>query len=106
MTSLAVPISAHNLNEAEEQIRAASAVGAEMLELRTDFLVHLSVDLVLQVINAARQLASSLPIFVTCRDYHQGGALRHPNSLRAGVLAAAVRAGVDFIDVEYENFIS
>ena len=106
MTYLAVPISAKSLNEAEEQIKAASSVGAEILELRTDFLVHLSVDLALQVINAARQLAPSLPIIVTCRDYHQGGALRHSNQLRADVLAAAVRAGADFIDVEYDNFLS
>jgi 3-dehydroquinate dehydratase/shikimate dehydrogenase len=106
MTYLAVPISAKSLNEAEEQIKAASGVGAEILELRTDYLVHLSVDLALQVINAARQTASSLPIIVTCRDYHQGGALRHPNQLRAGVLAAAIRAGADFIDVEYDNFLS
>ncbi len=106
MTSLAVPISAKNLNEAEEQIKAAFAAGAEMLELRTDYLVHLSVDLALQVINAARQLVPTLAIIVTCRDYHQGGALRHPNQLRTNVLAAAVRAGVEFVDVEYDNFLS
>ncbi|MFH1372056.1 MAG: shikimate dehydrogenase [Planctomycetota bacterium] len=106
MTCLAVPISAKNLNEAEEQIKAASSVGAEILELRTDFLVHLSADIALQVINAAKQLAPSLPVIVTCRDYHQGGALRHTNQLRADVLAAAVRAGADFIDVEYDNFLS
>jgi len=106
MTYLAVPIAAKHLNEAEEQIKAAAAAGAEMLELRTDYLVHLSVDLALQVINAARRLAPTLPIIVTCRDYHQGGALRHANELRVSVLAAAVRAGADFVDVEYENFLS
>jgi 3-dehydroquinate dehydratase / shikimate dehydrogenase len=106
MTSLAVPIAAKHLNEAVEQIKAAAAAGAEMLELRTDYLVHLSVGLALQVINAARQFASTLPIIVTCRDYHQGGALRHSNQLRTSVLAAAVRAGAEFVDVEYENFLS
>jgi 3-dehydroquinate dehydratase/shikimate dehydrogenase len=106
MTSLAVPISGKSLNEAEEQIKAATSVGAEILELRTDYLVHLSVDLALQVINAARRLAPSIPVIVTCRDYHQGGALRHSNALRAGVLAAAVRAGAEFVDVEYDNFLS
>jgi 3-dehydroquinate dehydratase/shikimate dehydrogenase len=106
MTYLAVPIAAKTLQGAEEQIKAASAVGAEMLEVRTDFLVHLSVELALQVINAARQIAPSLPIIVTCRDYHQGGALRHSNDLRTRVLTAAVRAGVEFVDIEYENFLS
>ncbi|MGA2092415.1 MAG: shikimate dehydrogenase [Sedimentisphaerales bacterium] len=106
MTYLAVPVAPKSLNEAEEQLKAAVAVGAEMLELRTDYLVHLSVDLALQVVGAARQLASSLPIIVTCRDYHQGGALRHSNQLRTDVLTAAVRAGADYIDVEYDNFLS
>jgi 3-dehydroquinate dehydratase/shikimate dehydrogenase len=106
MTYLAVPIAPKSLQEAEEQTKAAVAVGAEMLELRTDYLVHLSVDLALQVIGAARQLAPSLPIIVTCRDYHQGGALRHSNQLRTDVLTAAVRAGADYIDVEYDNFQS
>jgi len=106
MTYLAVPIAAKNLNEAEEQIKAAAAGGAELLELRTDYLVHLSVELALQVIGLARQLAPALPIIVTCRDYHQGGALRHSNDLRTRVLTAAIRAEADFIDVEYDNFLS
>jgi len=106
MTYLAVPIASKNLGEAEEQIKAACAAGAEMLELRTDYLVHLSVELALQVINAARQFAGSLPIIVTCRDYHQGGALRHSNDLRTSVLAAAARAGAEFVDLEYENYRS
>jgi 3-dehydroquinate dehydratase/shikimate dehydrogenase len=106
MTYLAVPIAAKNLGEAEEQIKAACACGAEMLELRTEYLVHLSVELALQVINAARQFAGSLPIIVTCRDYHQGGALRHSNDLRTSVLTAAVRAGAEFVDLEYDNFRS
>ena len=106
MAYLAVPIAAKTLQEAEEQIQAAVAAGAELLELRTDYLVHLSVDLALQIIDAARQFAPGLPIIVTCRDYQQGGTLRHPNDLRTNVLTAAVRAGAEFIDVEYENFIS
>ncbi len=106
MAYLAVPIAAKTLQEAEEQIQAAAAAGAELLELRTDYLVHLSVELSLGVIDAARQLAPGVPIIVTCRDSQQGGAFRHPNDLRTNVLTAAVRAGAEFIDVEYENFIS
>jgi 3-dehydroquinate dehydratase/shikimate dehydrogenase len=106
MTYLAVPVAPKSLLEAEEQLKAAVAVGAEMVELRTDYLVHLSVDIALQVIGAAKALAPDLPVIVTCRDYHQGGALRHSNQLRTNVLTAAVRAGVDYIDVEYDNFLS
>lgn len=106
MAYLAVPIAAKTLQEAEEQIQAAVAAGAELLELRTDYLVHLSVELALGVIDAARQFAPGLPIIVTCRDYKQGGTLRHPSDLRTNVLTAAVRAGAEFIDVEYDNFVS
>jgi 3-dehydroquinate dehydratase/shikimate dehydrogenase len=106
MTYLAVPIAPKGLQEAQEQIKAAVAAGAELLELRTDYLLHLSVDLVWQVIEAAKQSAQSIPIIVTCRDYHQGGALRHSNQLRTNVLASAIRAGVDYVDLEYENFQS
>jgi len=106
MAHLAVPIAAKTLREAEEQIKTAVDAGAEILELRTDYLVHLSVELALQVVGAARQFASMLPIIVTCRDNRQGGALRHPNQLRTNVLAAAVRAGAEIVDVEYENFLS
>jgi 3-dehydroquinate dehydratase/shikimate dehydrogenase len=106
MTYLAVPIAAKNLNEAEQQIKAAQAAGAELLELRTDYLVHLSIDLAWKVITAARQLAPAVPIIVTCRDYHQGGALRHSNQLRTSVLTASIRAGVEFVDIEFDNFRS
>jgi 3-dehydroquinate dehydratase/shikimate dehydrogenase len=106
MTYLAVPIAAKTLQEAEEQIKAAVNAGAELLELRTDYLVNLSVETALQVINASRGLASGLPIIVTCRDSQQGGMLRHTNDLRTNVLTAGIRAGADFVDIEYDNFIS
>jgi 3-dehydroquinate dehydratase/shikimate dehydrogenase len=106
MTYLAVPIAAKTLQEAQDQIQVAVMAGAELLELRTDYLVDLSVELSNKVISAARELAAGLPIIVTCRDYQQGGTLRHSNDLRTNVLTAAMRAGADFIDVEYENFIS
>ncbi len=106
MIYLAVPIAAKTLQEAQEQIEAAVNAGAELLELRTDYLVDLSVNLAMEVIDAARQIAAGIPIIVTCRDYHQGGMLRHPNELRASVLAAAIRAAAEFVDIEYQNYIS
>jgi len=45
-TKLAVPIAAPDLAQAAEQIKAAVAAWAEMLELRTDYLDNLSVGLV------------------------------------------------------------
>ncbi len=106
MTYLAVPIAAKTPEEAKRQIAAAVAAGAEMLELRTDYFVQLSVALVRRVIAEVDTLAANLPVIVTCRDHHHGGALRHSNELRTTVLASAIRAGVEFVDVEYKNFQS
>ena len=107
MTYLAVPIAAKDLDQARQQIKAALAAGAEILELRTDYLENLTVDLVKKLIAEARNAAKqSLPVIVTCRDRKQGGVRAYPEQLRIDILAEAVRSGCDFIDCEYDNFLS
>ncbi len=106
MTYLAVPIAAKNVEQARQQTEAAVACGAEMLELRTDYLENLSVDLVKDLIVQVRSALSRLfPLVVTCRDKQQGGAHPYPLQLRIDVLAAALKAGVEFIDIEFDNFL-
>ena len=106
MTYLTVPIAAKNLDQAARQIKAARAAGAEMLELRTDYLENLSADLVKNLVGEARSAGRKpLPIIVTCRDAGQGGATDYPLRLRVEVLTAALGAGAEFVDVEYENFL-
>ena len=106
MTYLAVPIAAPNPDAAARQIRAAQAAGAEMLELRTDYLEELNVDLVKRLVAEAKSGADSLiPVVVTCRDKKEGGAIDYPIGLRIDVLTSALQAGADFIDFEYENFL-
>jgi 3-dehydroquinate dehydratase/shikimate dehydrogenase len=106
MTYLAVPIAAENLNQAGKQIEAAKTSGAEILELRTDYLQNLSVDLVEKLIAEVRTVAGkAVPIIVTCRDKRQGGAIDYPDKLRVEILSAALKAGAEFIDFEYENFL-
>ncbi len=106
MTYLAVPIAAKNLDRAKQQIKTAKAAGAEMLELRTDYIENISVDLVKNLISKAKAASPQLPIIVTCRDVRQGGAINYPDRLRIDVLIEALKAGVEFIDFEYENFLS
>jgi len=107
MTYLAVPIAAKDLDQARRQIKAATAGGAEILELRTDYLENLTVDLVKNLIAETKNaVEQSMPVIVTCRDQKQGGAKPYPEQLRIGILAEAVRNGCDFIDCEYENFLS
>ena len=50
MTYLTVPISAESLDRASRQIREAVSAGAEMLELRTDYLNRLDRDTVAALI--------------------------------------------------------
>ena len=107
MTYLAVPISAPNPDRAADQISRALAAGAEMLEFRTDYLEDLSVEMVRNLLEKAKtEVSEPRPIIVTCRDKRQGGALDHPLRLRIDVLAGALEAGAEFIDFEYENFLS
>jgi len=107
MTYLTIPIAAANLSQASQPVKAAMAAGAEMLELRADYLQNLSVELLKRLLFEVRNAAGRpVPIIVTCRDKKQGGALPHPQSLRVDVLAEALKAGAEFIDFEYDNFLA
>jgi 3-dehydroquinate dehydratase / shikimate dehydrogenase len=102
MTYLTVPISASDLQQAAGQLLDAKAAGAEAIELRTDYLVDLNIASTKKLVCQA--LKTALPVIVTCRDKQEGGATDYPVNLRIDVLTAAIKAGADFIDFEYENF--
>lgn len=105
-TYLAIPISAEDLDRATRQVREAIAAGAQMLELRTDYLNPLVPQSVAALIREVRDAGQGrTPAVVTCRDPREGGAGAHPEELRMQILRAAVEAGADFVDVEYANFI-
>jgi 3-dehydroquinate dehydratase type I len=103
-TYLAVPISAQDSAQAKEQVARAVAGGAEMLELRADYLNDLAPAMVKQLLADVKTL-NDLPVIVTCRDRREGGAADHPEPLRLDVLTTAVAAGAEFIDVEFANFV-
>jgi 3-dehydroquinate dehydratase / shikimate dehydrogenase len=102
MTYLAVPIAAKNIEAALLQIEEAKAGGAEMLELRTDYLEGLTSERAHALVSTAKQ--SRLPIIVTCRDKAEGGANYYPQEVRTDVLVTAISAGAEYIDCEFENF--
>jgi len=104
-TKLAVPIAAGTIQQAKKQIKAAKAAGAEIIELRIDYLDNLSVGLVKKLIDYAKAAAPAMPIIVTCRDKKEGGALDYTLQLRLEALISALKAGADFIDFEYQNFL-
>lgn len=104
MTYLAVPISAKNAAQAAEQVRRATAGGAEVLELRMDYLEGLTAELARQILGQTRALAGAVPVIVTCRDTCEGGAVDYPELLRLDVLTMALGEGAEFVDVEFVNF--
>ncbi|MHC4325789.1 MAG: type I 3-dehydroquinate dehydratase, partial [Planctomycetota bacterium] len=104
MTYLAVPISTGDIAAAGRQIESATAAGAEMLELRTDYLNELNIDALKSLL--ARAKATKLPVIVTCRDKAQGGVGSWLPKQRTGILVEAVNAGADFVDCEYDNFLA
>jgi 3-dehydroquinate dehydratase/shikimate dehydrogenase len=101
MTYLAVPIAGKDLKSCKEQITAAKN-GAEMLELRTDYIDSLDVNKLKELIAAAKQ--TGLAIIVTCRDSSQGGQNNLPDALRRQILVEAIKLGADLIDCELANF--
>jgi 3-dehydroquinate dehydratase/shikimate dehydrogenase len=106
MTYLTVPIPATDFEQAKKHIKQAFSAGAEALELRTDYLEALSIELVRALIAQTRTICTkAVPIIVTCRDKREGGAGEHPVGLRVSVLTEAAKAGVEFIDFEYQNFL-
>ena len=107
MTLLAVPISGKDFDEAKQRIEAAIGCGAEILELRTDYLQNLCSDLVEKLIEEVRKASKKpLPIIVTCRDAKEGGVVDYSLDLRVEVLMNALKAGAEYIDFEYENFLN
>lgn len=106
-TKLAVPIAATNPEQAIRQIQSARTAGADIIELRVDYLENLTAELVEQFIAETRKNDEKpIPVIVTCRDKREGGVVDYPRAFRIDILIGAVKAGAEFIDVEYENFRS
>lgn len=92
ITYLAVPISAGDVAGAMEQVSAALEGGAEMLELRPDYLEGLTPEMAGEQLAAVRTAEPGVPVIATCRDPREGGTNDYPEDLRLKVLAAAVDA--------------
>ncbi|MBN2316054.1 MAG: shikimate dehydrogenase [Sedimentisphaerales bacterium] len=106
-TKLAVPIAATNPDQAIRQIQSARTAGADIIELRIDYLENLTAELVERLIAEVKKGGEKpLPVIVTCRDKREGGIIDYPQAFRVDMLIAALKAGAEFIDVEYENFRS
>jgi len=72
--------------------------GAELLELRLDYMTEPSAELVRRLVTAARRTARL--IIATCRPTWEGGHFTGSEKERKLLLEEAVKVGVDYIDVE------
>ena len=103
MTYLAIPIAAANVEQGREQIERASAGGADIVEIRADYLDDVNTAAVRELVGFAKQL--KLKTIVTARDKQQGGAKGIEQDVRLNILADIAAGGADFIDCEFINYV-
>lgn len=97
------------MKDIESAVKAAGEsvrAGAEMIELRVDYLENLSKGEVVKLVCAAREsIGATVPVIVTCREKKEGGAIEYPDKLRVETLCEAIKAGAEFVDFEFANFL-
>ena len=78
------------------EIRAARdrVTGADLVELRLDYVERPDV--------AGALAGRTTPVIVTCRPVREGGRFAGSERERLGLLAAALGAGAEFVDVEWQ----
>ena len=79
--------------------RAAKAAGAEMIELRLDYLETPQPAAVQEIIENAKQ--TQLPLIATCRPSWEGGYFKGSEEERQSLLLTALTTGADYVDVEW-----
>ncbi len=102
MSYLAVSILAKDEASFALQVQSAKEQGAEMIEIRTDSLDDPCPEIIEKLIGHVKK--THLEVIVTCREKGEGGVADLEMSLRLSLLRAAIVAGADFIDVEFQSF--
>jgi 3-dehydroquinate dehydratase type I len=88
-----VAIAAERASEATDQIKRAESLGADLMEIRLDYLRDLrELDKIVK--------ATSLPLIATNRQYEQGGCRRQKENQRVQTLLDAAKLGFQYVDVE------
>jgi len=87
------PIAAERTSEVMHWIKKAEALGADLMEIRLDYLCDLrELDKIVG--------ATSLPLIATNRHYEQGGCRRQNEKQRVQTLLDAAELGFQYVDVE------
>ena len=96
MTHLCAPIFITELSKGRRDIAAARAAGADIVELRIDLLRD---PAILPLLLEDR----ILPAIVTCRSIEEGGHSSLPVERRMEILAASLRDGAQYVDLELQS---
>jgi len=95
---ICVSVTATNIPDFVEEIKEACACGADIVELRVDFLNAFNPEIDLPKL----MKTCTLPYIVTYRPVWEGGLYRGPENSRLAALALACRNGAPFVDCEYK----
>ena len=88
---ICIPIVGPSMSKAQEQIALASPI-ADILELRLDLIEAHDLNTLLNAV--------TLPVIVTNRSKHDGGQYKGADADRVQSLRDALKAGVDYVDIE------
>ncbi len=102
MTYLAVPIRVEDIEQAKLAASQAARAGAEMIELRLDYLKEPTLEAVDHIIRDTSKLW--LPIIATCRPEWEGGCFSGSEALRESIIRQALKGGADYVDIEFASF--
>jgi 3-dehydroquinate dehydratase / shikimate dehydrogenase len=101
MTSLCTPLTADTCQAMAEQIAQAARLGADMVELRLDYLREPRPDSIRELMVCADGFDG--PVVITCRLKEEGGLFDQDEEQRLRLFEAAVASGAaDYLDVELE----
>ncbi|XP_062084611.1 bifunctional 3-dehydroquinate dehydratase/shikimate dehydrogenase, chloroplastic-like isoform X2 [Humulus lupulus] len=95
-TLVCVPIMAESVDEMLDQMRKANELGADLVEIRIDFLNNFSPRQDLEIL--IKQ--SPLPALITYRPVWEGGQYKGDEIKRREALLMALEVGADYIDIE------
>lgn len=98
MASLCVPLTADTCRTMAAQVAQATRLGADMVELRLDYLCDATPEAIRELMSRTARFA--VEVVVTCRLAEEGGLFSADEPQRIQLLEAAVQTGGDYVDIE------
>ena len=95
---ICVPLPAKEFSELAPMIRRAEESGADLLEVRLDYLDMHAPDAMDRVVKAVGH--ASIPVIATDRQYKQGGYRLRSEEERVQTLTEAAKVGFQYVDLE------